>query len=216
MKWGKKPRRIFGSPTKSLSESKVRRRRRCRRVPKTSPTRELYLLRELHLPFELPKQKRYFRRRQHSSAATGFLPPPADCEEAVTKAWIKVGCGNSGLSGVRDQIQAYGAELHAWGSSKTKPETEEIERTTSGIEIESLLCSTRMMLKLFSKFPCTGGWCRMSWLCPIQRMVGSHGFSVQREKFTKYDNEKCMKELEVMEGGYLDLGLTLFRVCFKS
>ncbi|KAK7816679.1 hypothetical protein CFP56_043727 [Quercus suber] len=46
--------------------------------------------------------------------------------------------------------------------------------------------------------------------------TGSHGFSVQREKFTKYDNEKCMKELEVMEGGYLDLGLTLFRVCFKS
>ncbi|KAK4572234.1 hypothetical protein RGQ29_030602 [Quercus rubra] len=44
---------------------------------------------------------------------------------------------------------------------------------------------------------------------------GSHGFSVQREKFTKYDNEKRMKELEVMEGGYLDLGLTLFRVRFE-
>nr|POE77075.1 s-norcoclaurine synthase [Quercus suber] len=41
------------------------------------------------------------------------------------------------------------------------------------------------------------------------------GFSVQREKFTKYDNEKRMKELEVMEGGYLDLGLTLFRVRFE-
>ncbi|KAK7816682.1 hypothetical protein CFP56_043723 [Quercus suber] len=50
----------------------------------------------------------------------------------------------------------------------------------------------------------------------IEVIEGSHGFSVQREKFTKYDNEKCMKELEVMEGGYLDLGLTLFRVCFKS
>ncbi|KAM4076822.1 hypothetical protein ACJW30_12G094000 [Castanea mollissima] len=36
---------------------------------------------------------------------------------------------------------------------------------------------------------------------------------VQREKFTKYDNEKRMKELEVMEG--LDLGLTLFCVCFE-
>ncbi|KAK7847544.1 s-norcoclaurine synthase 1 [Quercus suber] len=42
-----------------------------------------------------------------------------------------------------------------------------------------------------------------------------NGFSVQREKFTKYDNEKRMKELEVMEGGYLDLGLTLFRVRFE-
>ncbi|KAM4069474.1 hypothetical protein ACB094_12G093000 [Castanea mollissima] len=37
---------------------------------------------------------------------------------------------------------------------------------------------------------------------------------VQREKFTKYDNEKRMKELKVMEGG-LDLGLTLFCVCFE-
>ncbi|KAM4110363.1 hypothetical protein ACJW30_03G189800 [Castanea mollissima] len=44
---------------------------------------------------------------------------------------------------------------------------------------------------------------------------GSHGFSVQREKFTKYDNEKCMKELEVIEGGYLDLGLTVFHVRFE-
>ena len=32
------------------------------------------------------------------------------------------------MSGVWDQIQASGAELHAWGSSKTKPETEEIKR----------------------------------------------------------------------------------------
>ncbi|KAK4572238.1 hypothetical protein RGQ29_030606 [Quercus rubra] len=44
---------------------------------------------------------------------------------------------------------------------------------------------------------------------------GSHGFFVQREKFTKYDNEKRMKELEVMEGGYLDLGLILFHVHFE-
>ena len=38
---------------------------------------------------------------------------------------------------------------------------------------------------------------------------------MQREKFTKYDNEKRMKELEVMEGGYLDLGLTLSLVRFE-
>ncbi|XP_065624684.1 norbelladine synthase [Quercus suber] len=49
----------------------------------------------------------------------------------------------------------------------------------------------------------------------VSNELGSHGFSVQREKFTKYDNEKRMKELEVMEGGYLDLGLTLFRVRFE-
>ncbi|KAM4069475.1 hypothetical protein ACB094_12G093100 [Castanea mollissima] len=46
-------------------------------------------------------------------------------------------------------------------------------------------------------------------------MPGSHGFTVQKEKFTKLDNEKHMKELEVIEGGYLDSGFTLFRVRFE-
>ena len=52
----------------------------------------------------------------------------ADCKEAMTEAWTKGSRGNSGLSGVRDQIQVCGAELHAWGSSKTKPKKEEIKR----------------------------------------------------------------------------------------
>ena len=52
----------------------------------------------------------------------------ANCEEAVTKAWTNCVYGSSGLSGVKDQIQVCGAELHAWGSSKTKLETEEIKR----------------------------------------------------------------------------------------
>ncbi|KAM4076824.1 hypothetical protein ACJW30_12G094200 [Castanea mollissima] len=46
-------------------------------------------------------------------------------------------------------------------------------------------------------------------------MPGSHGFTVHKEKFTKLDNEKRVKELEVIEGGYLDLGFTLFRVRFE-
>lgn len=33
-----------------------------------------------------------------------------------------------------------------------------------------------------------------------------------KEKFTKIDNEKNIKEVEVVEGGCLDLGFTLFRV----
>ncbi|XP_023879238.1 norbelladine synthase [Quercus suber] len=52
-------------------------------------------------------------------------------------------------------------------------------------------------------------------LALFKEIQALYGFSVQREKFTKYDNEKRMKELEVMEGGYLDLGLTLFRVRFE-
>jgi len=33
-----------------------------------------------------------------------------------------------------------------------------------------------------------------------------------KEKFTKIDNENRIKETEVVEGGYLEFGFTLFRV----
>ena len=59
----------------------------------------------------------------------------ADCKEAMTEAWTKGGCDNSGLSGVQDQIQACGVELHAWGSSKTKSEIEEIKRLQKKLEV---------------------------------------------------------------------------------
>ncbi|QCD88875.1 S-norcoclaurine synthase 2-like [Vigna unguiculata] len=36
-----------------------------------------------------------------------------------------------------------------------------------------------------------------------------------KEKFTKIDNENRIKEAEVVEGGYLELGFTLFRVRFE-
>ena len=55
-----------------------------------------------------------------------------DCEEAVHEAWTK---GGHGILGLRDQIQLYGADLHAWGSSKTKPETEEIKRLQNKLEL---------------------------------------------------------------------------------
>ncbi|KAL9269394.1 hypothetical protein AKJ16_DCAP17415 [Drosera capensis] len=35
------------------------------------------------------------------------------------------------------------------------------------------------------------------------------------EKFTKIDTEKRVKETEVIEGGYLDVGFTLYRVRFE-
>lgn len=35
------------------------------------------------------------------------------------------------------------------------------------------------------------------------------------EKFTKVDNEKRVKEAEVIEGGYLELGFALYRVRFE-
>lgn len=46
-------------------------------------------------------------------------------------------------------------------------------------------------------------------------ILGTPGLTFSVEKFTKYDNEKRMKEAEVIEGGYLDLGFTLYRVRFE-
>ncbi|KAJ7982655.1 S-norcoclaurine synthase-like [Quillaja saponaria] len=36
-----------------------------------------------------------------------------------------------------------------------------------------------------------------------------------KEKFTKIDNENRIKEVETIEGGYLDLGFTLYRIRFE-
>ena len=58
-----------------------------------------------------------------------------DCEEVVLEAWTKRGYGSSGLSGLRDQIQICGADLYACGSSKSKPEIEEIKRLQKKVEL---------------------------------------------------------------------------------
>lgn len=38
---------------------------------------------------------------------------------------------------------------------------------------------------------------------------------VAKEKFTTIDNVKYIKEVEAVEGGFLDLGFNQFRVCFE-
>ncbi|KAE8077492.1 hypothetical protein FH972_016052 [Carpinus fangiana] len=45
--------------------------------------------------------------------------------------------------------------------------------------------------------------------------LGTPGFTSYSEKFTKVDHEKRLKEVEVIEGGYLDLGFTLYRFRFE-
>ncbi|KAD4384325.1 hypothetical protein R6Q59_011646 [Mikania micrantha] len=41
------------------------------------------------------------------------------------------------------------------------------------------------------------------------------GFPYYKEKFTKVDNENMIKETEVVEGGFLDIGFTLYRIRFE-
>jgi ribosome-associated toxin RatA of RatAB toxin-antitoxin module len=45
--------------------------------------------------------------------------------------------------------------------------------------------------------------------------LGTPGFAGYSEKFTKIDHEKRLKEAEVIEGGYLDIGFTFYRVSFQ-
>ncbi|XP_059667425.1 norbelladine synthase-like [Cornus florida] len=44
---------------------------------------------------------------------------------------------------------------------------------------------------------------------------GTPGFTSYREKFTKIDNENRVKEATATEGGYLNLGFTLYRGRFE-
>ncbi|KAL7003820.1 hypothetical protein U1Q18_004964 [Sarracenia purpurea var. burkii] len=49
----------------------------------------------------------------------------------------------------------------------------------------------------------------------VEVIEGTPGFSSYKEKFTKIDDEKRVKETEVIEGGFLDLGFNWFRVRFE-
>ncbi|KAM7499880.1 hypothetical protein LguiA_024294 [Lonicera macranthoides] len=44
---------------------------------------------------------------------------------------------------------------------------------------------------------------------------GTPVFTSYKEKFTVVDDERMVKETEVIEGGYLDLGFTLYRTRFE-
>lgn len=41
--------------------------------------------------------------------------------------------------------------------------------------------------------------------------LGTPGSKAYKEKFTKVDNENRLKELEVIEGAYLEMGFTFYR-----
>ena len=45
--------------------------------------------------------------------------------------------------------------------------------------------------------------------------LGTPGFAGYKEKFIEIDNERRVKVTDAVEGGYLDVGFTLFRVIFE-
>ena len=126
-----------------------------------------------------------------------------DCEEAVLEAWTKGGYGSSGLSGLRDQIQICGADLYAWGSSKTKPEIEEIKRVQKKVELmnasemteesrnEFILLSNQLVDLLLKQEIFWRQRSRVSWLkYGILIFFSFQGFPMKAKEFYS-GNQEC-------------------------
>lgn len=69
--------------------------------------------------------------------------------------------------------------------------------------------------EVFAKVEIVEGDGGLGTVLNIVFVPGVHGFTSYKEKFTKIDNEKLVKETEAVEGAYLDIGFTLFRVRFE-
>ncbi|CAJ1934087.1 unnamed protein product [Sphenostylis stenocarpa] len=69
--------------------------------------------------------------------------------------------------------------------------------------------------QLFQSVEITEGDGGVGTVLKLTFAPGVPGPGDYKEKFTKIDNEKRIKETEVVEGGYLELGFTLFRVRFE-
>ncbi|XP_020215444.1 S-norcoclaurine synthase 2 [Cajanus cajan] len=82
-----------------------------------------------------------------------------------------------------------------------------------GLEIGKLV--GRELPELFQKVELIEGDGGLGTVLKLTFAQGVPGPSGYKEKFTKIDNEKRIKETEVVEGGYLELGFTLFRVRFE-
>ncbi|KAK4256109.1 hypothetical protein QN277_009021 [Acacia crassicarpa] len=71
------------------------------------------------------------------------------------------------------------------------------------------------MPKVFQKVELVEGDGGVGTVVKITLAPGTLGLSPYKDRFTKVDNEKRIKELEVIEGGHLELGFTMFRVRFE-
>nr|XP_023894693.1 S-norcoclaurine synthase 2-like [Quercus suber]POE58237.1 s-norcoclaurine synthase 2 [Quercus suber] len=68
---------------------------------------------------------------------------------------------------------------------------------------------------LIQKFELTEGDGGIGTILKLTFPPGTPGFTYYKEKFTKLDNEKRLKEAEVIEGGYLELGFTFHHTRFE-
>ncbi|KAK2969022.1 hypothetical protein RJ640_007887 [Escallonia rubra] len=67
----------------------------------------------------------------------------------------------------------------------------------------------------FEKIEVLGGDGAVGTILKFTLPEGATAFSTYEEKYTKVDNKKMIKEAEIIEGGYLDLGFTMYRTRFE-
>ena len=58
-----------------------------------------------------------------------------ECKAVVLEGWNKMGGTISAIANVKERIDGCGRELHAWGVSKTHPDTERIKVLQKIIEV---------------------------------------------------------------------------------
>ena len=93
-----------------------------------------------HLPIILHIR---IARRTSPSNSRGFKFEESwllweDCKDVIHEAWNREGGTESGLARVKEKIASCGADLHAWGSSRTHPNTEKIKRLQKQVEALSM------------------------------------------------------------------------------
>ncbi|XP_054811321.1 norbelladine synthase-like [Prosopis cineraria] len=68
------------------------------------------------------------------------------------------------------------------------------------------------MPSLFQKVELVDGYGGVGTILKFAFVPGTSGPSTYKEKIIKIDNENRIKETEIIEGGYLEIGFTEFRV----
>ncbi|KAF9593155.1 hypothetical protein IFM89_020451 [Coptis chinensis] len=82
-----------------------------------------------------------------------------------------------------------------------------------GLKLGKLVCE--LLPNVIEKVELVEGDGGVGTILKVVFPQGTPGFTFYKEMFTKVDNEKRLKEAEVVEGGYLEFGFSLYRVRFE-
>nr|GMD64072.1 S-norcoclaurine synthase 2-like [Ipomoea batatas] len=101
---------------------------------------------------------------------------------------------------VSDEMEVKAPAAEAW-------------KVYSTLQLAKLVVETRP--DLVEKFEVIEGDGGVGTILKLSFPASTPVFTYSKEKFTVVDNKKRVKEVEVIEGGYMNLGFTLFRVRFE-